>query len=1285
MRGRLPTLLLAALLTLLPGPRAIAGPTFDLDFDLVADKFLARPDALDSLLHLYQLHHLADLNPGDDRPAPLLDRLAGISGLPPEPAAHLRWLGLSRARRAGALSRQAELRAELGIPPHWMILGPFYNLGDRGFQDLPPEGGAPPHLEQLTDGEPAAGRFGPVEFHFFPEVTAAGLIPFKALFDEIGTEELYAVAATSFALTRARRLELRVSSPASVRVWLNGQLVLDRSRVRRGQALDQDVVPLQLTAGRHRLVAQVGRRADAWSLLLRLSGPGAAPPRGLVFAGGEDEIRAAFKSPAQTARLRAVGPSRPAGPLARAREAAERTEVSRDTLLTAARLERLFSAFDRSEARDVALLRRAIAKHPECAELRLELGRTLDDQHLRRDAYEAALALARDAGAPSLVAAALAQLLHHGAERGEFAAYAAHATALLELQPGHPAAELFQIERLRGLGLQGIALERAERLAAARPRHGSALRRAMEIARETEDPRREIEWAARLLERDRGDGRWLRRVLALRHRLAPDDAENAGAKYAEALDSAIARHPYDLDLRLARLRALADHVSSEAARRVLADDLERFPASPRLHDMEGELWLQCGDYAKATRAFERSLTLRPRDALSQRLRYHEKRRETQAFDGSREVAGDTHDYATARALLTKLAHEPLPPAMEDACASAGACKIMDEVRVEVRPDGLTSRDMIWAFSLRDERRRDALRRVNLPFVPGQERVEIRAALLLTPDGEVTGPTRVTTAAPGGRRHGVYTLVHQRVIQFDDLSAGDTILVHLRKIDDQPHSPHGGFFGDVHAFQLALPNVAVTYEVLMQPPEHGPPPTLHYHAEGIAPPAVSARDDGAMIYRFEAEGLPAIRMETGRPGYTEIGAYASVSTFADWQTLHDWYLDLVRAQWGLTSEMREIVASLIEGAADHEDRVRRINRWVQTSTRYVGIEFGIHSIKPYETAEVLRRGYGDCKDKSFLLVELLREAGIEAHPALVRTRNRGRFSPKPATLWAFDHMIVHLPELDLWLDPTSRFAGIEDLPLMDQGVMTLIIDPGRPAELTTTPVMPAHANKAVGETELHLERDGTGRLKMHLAHSGLFATMARRLFDDSTRRRVQLQQALARDLPGATITSYEVSDPDYRRLPLTVRLEAKIPAAAEVHEDFLRTKVVHSPLNLSAAASTSRRVHDLILDHTRLVQSRFRLLPPEGYEPPESLPEEVALETPFGSYRLTVRRDGRAVVVEREWRQDVLRVSADDYPAFRDLSRQVDRAEREAIRLVPTTPQAARALPFVTRTKGDLHF
>jgi len=141
-------------------------------------------------------------------------------------------------------------------------------------------------------------------------------------------------------------------------------------------------------------------------------------------------------------------------------------------------------------------------------------------------------------------------------------------------------------------------------------------------------------------------------------------------------------------------------------------------------------------------------------------------------------------------------------------------------------------------------------------------------------------------------------------------------------------------------------------------------------------------DGVMWQQWRWQGTqwPALRAEASMPGPTEVLPYLHVSTFASWQAAAQWYARLVAdalPQHGLDAVVRQTALRLTRGLADDETKVRAVHAYVARQIRYVGLEFGIHSLKPHGVREILDRRFGDCKDKATLLVALLREVGIDA--------------------------------------------------------------------------------------------------------------------------------------------------------------------------------------------------------------------------------------------------------------------------------------------------------------------
>src|SRR5207248_3294814 len=97
--------------------------------------------------------------------------------------------------------------------------------------------------------------------------------------------------------------------------------------------------------------------------------------------------------------------------------------------------------------------------------------------------------------------------------------------------------------------------------------------------------------------------------------------------------------------------------------------------------------------------------------------------------------------------------------------------------------------------------------------------------------------------------------------------------------------------------------------------------------------------------------------------------------------------------------------LAREGADEPARALPALRFVQDDVRYLGIEIGPSSHRPHPPAAVLDQRFGDCKDKSLLLVTLLRALGVEAWPVLLHTSLGRALDEWLPTAVAFNHVVV----------------------------------------------------------------------------------------------------------------------------------------------------------------------------------------------------------------------------------------------------------------------------------------
>jgi transglutaminase-like putative cysteine protease len=176
--------------------------------------------------------------------------------------------------------------------------------------------------------------------------------------------------------------------------------------------------------------------------------------------------------------------------------------------------------------------------------------------------------------------------------------------------------------------------------------------------------------------------------------------------------------------------------------------------------------------------------------------------------------------------------------------------------------------------------------------------------------------------------------------------------------------------------------------------------------------------------WERTGVRAIHLEDETPSWYEPWVSVQVTEFASWSEVARWSDAMFQLDARSRDEVRQLAARI---AGEHPTRDARITaamRFVQDEIRYLGIEMGRNSHEPHQPWETLEGRWGDCKDKTLLLVALLRELGLEAYPALVNTRIGHRLAEKLPSPFLFDHVIAQVVERGrvYWVDGTISDQG-----------------------------------------------------------------------------------------------------------------------------------------------------------------------------------------------------------------------------------------------------------------------
>lgn len=162
--------------------------------------------------------------------------------------------------------------------------------------------------------------------------------------------------------------------------------------------------------------------------------------------------------------------------------------------------------------------------------------------------------------------------------------------------------------------------------------------------------------------------------------------------------------------------------------------------------------------------------------------------------------------------------------------------------------------------------------------------------------------------------------------------------------------------------------------------------------------------GWVSAEFTDTNLPALTFQTQAASGTLETDVLTMSGFQDWNAISAWGEKLFDTAEKPKSDEYQRLVEEFRKLPSPAEQIAAALQWVQREIRYVSLSLGENSHRPYPPDEVLARRYGDCKDTTLLLVNLLRSLGIESRPALMNTSNTRAVRRIDSVPW-FNHAIT----------------------------------------------------------------------------------------------------------------------------------------------------------------------------------------------------------------------------------------------------------------------------------------
>ncbi len=438
-------------------------------------------------------------------------------------------------------------------------------------------------------------------------------------------------------------------------------------------------------------------------------------------------------------------------------------------------------------------------------------------------------------------------------------------------------------------------------------------------------------------------------------------------------------------------------------------------------------------------------------------------------------------------------------------------------------------------------------------------------------------------------------------------------------------------------------------------------TLHLNS-----PADSQRRNNKLYLSWKEENLPAGRSRRyAAPLVNQLPVvYATPlnfslsgfrGSFKSWQDYGNWMGQLIAGRDILDMTYSEKAATLVKNVPERREKIRTLYEYMQRTTHYFYIGFGVGGNQPIPANEVAEKGYGDCKALSNYMKALLKAIGIESYYTLVKSGERKSIlADFPSN--QFDHVILCVPDNQdtIWLectDPNSPFNYLGGF-TSDRHVLAITPYGG---QILKTPAYGSNVNRVYTISDIALQDNGDALVSMEIKRSGL-------LFDELHRISESKSDDRKLWLAGQTsITAFDVEKEEYefnrkKEIPVALgRFELRIRDLAARSSQMLFI----SPSFVSDLSYIEEDPYEVELSMSYQQNDSVKIEIPPGLSI-LYLPEEKQIDSRFGSYRSEISIRDQCLFFKRQLNFNKGNYPYETYPEFYRFITDITSADKEVV-------------------------
>jgi len=546
--------------------------------------------------------------------------------------------------------------------------------------------------------------------------------------------------------------------------------------------------------------------------------------------------------------------------------------------------------------------------------------------------------------------------------------------------------------------------------------------------------------------------------------------------------------------------------------------------------------------------------------------------------------------------------------------------------------------------------------VSIPFDSTISTLDIEVARTIKPDNTVINVEKenIRELSPY-TNFPLYSNIRLKQFSMPAMEIGNIIEYKATLKLSKPKMP--GLFYSYWSFPPGLP---VTLSIFRVNVPKGI--DVKYNVKNIDTNPEVSIEKGRKIYEWTVKDLFIEGVfEQFLPPYDIACPNLTFTTAKKWDEVAEWFYGLSEPQTEADEEMKAFVKKIVESkGGDGQKAAKELYNFVSQSIRYVAIPLKTSNYQPHKASEVYKNKYGDCKDKSALLISLYKTLGIDARFALLKTRHAGPLIEEFPAL-DFNHCIVAVPRKSegyIFLDPTLELNRFGYMTTDMQNVSIFVVNEDG-YEFVKLPIERDNISGIKVETEMKIGDDYVIEVNEKNIFFGEEEISARMNTKYATQDAIwAFFEKVAQSIyASAKLKDIHISNPSDLSKHFSVNLKYDVKDHIKEAGDLLIFDLPSGQMNVIVSAE--KRTHPMWLPALNKTSSIITIIIPSNCKI-HHLPADVEKDTPFGRYKREVSADRNKITIENHFSTKMLEIPADMYRDYKKFIEYIAKATKESI-------------------------